>query len=299
MDFLTNNLQIIIEFLIITILYFFFCRFSFTLIKQLNILRQNANSSGRSIKEQFETEYNRNVKEPYSEYSDRNIHLNPQRTYYKIWTSVSLLLVCFNSFILAEFLNNIGNLSKAILLDPVRLNYSHLLAAVIVIVEIFTGAGYYIFHKNQKENQDDTIWGMMKWLTLMTFLCLLFVETVMWMKLSINFDMSEELLLSSGNVFITLIDYFLAALGIGFTFFEFFAGYLTSYYKGFAGESHFLHLGRNIIYTSGLIIILFIPSVLLVILQGLIAIISELIKLITMPGNFIYENIFKKKTSAI
>lgn len=296
MDFITNNLQTIIEYLLIIIIYFFFCRFSFTLIMHLQSLRQNSNNSSRSIKASFESEYNKNVKEPYSKYSDRNKHLNPQRTYYKIWTGVSIILVLFNSFILAEFLNNIGNLSKAILIDPIRLNYSHLLASVIVIVEIFTGAGYYIFHKNQKENQDDTIWGMMKWLTVMTFLCLLFVETVMWMKLSINFAMSEELLLSSGNVFITLIDYFLAALGIGFTFFEFFAGYLTSYYKEFAGESHFLHLGRNIIYSTGLILILFIPSVLLVIFQGIIAVISELIKLMAMPGNFIYENIFKKKT---
>jgi hypothetical protein len=258
-------------------------------------LKDEALKESISLKSRFETEYNKNVKKPYSEYNKKNQQLNPQRTYYKIWSFISVLLVCFNSFILAEFLNNIGNLSKGLILDPIRLNYSHLIAAVIVIVELFTGAGYYIFHKNQLEKPDETVWTVLKWLSVVSFLCLLFVETVMWANLSINFEMSEKLLLSRGNVFRTAIDYFLAALGIGITFFEFFVGYLTSYYKGFSGDSQFFQLGRNIIYSIGLISLLFLPSIALLVIHGLIAIMLEVIKITTMPGNYIYENIFKIK----
>lgn len=294
MNIISGNTETIIQYLLFIGGYFFFCRLTPTLLEYLSKLKTNVSEESQSIKARFDKEYTESVKEPYSAYTERNKHLNPQRTYYKIWTMVSVILVLFNSFILAEFLNNIGNLSKAIMLDPIRLNYSHLIAAVIVMVEIFSGAGYFIFHNNQKKDPDETAWSVLKWLSIMTFLCLLFVETVMWMNLSVNFDMSEKLLLSSNNVFKTAIDYFLAALGIGITFFEFFVGYLTSYYKEYAGESHFVQLAKTITYGIGLILILFVPSILLIILKGIVAIITELIKIVTMPGNFIYENIFTK-----
>ena len=294
MNMISGNIETIIQYLLFIGGYFFFCRLTPTLLEYLSKLKTNVSEESQSIKARFDKEYTESVKEPYSAYTERNKHLNPQRTYYKIWTMVSVILVLFNSFILAEFLNNIGNLSKAIMLDPVRLNYSHLIAAVIVMVEIFSGAGYFIFHNNQRNDPDETVWSVLKWLSIMTFLCLLFVETVMWMNLSVNFEMSEKLLLSSNNVFNTAFDYFLAALGIGITFFEFFTGYLTSYYKEYAGESHFVQLGKTITYGIGLILILFIPSILLIILKGIASIITELIKIAAIPGNFIYENIFSK-----
>ena len=48
--------------------------------------------------------------------------------------------------VLAEFLAEVGNLSQVIMYVPIRLEYSHLIAAVIVLVELFSGFGQAWIH---------------------------------------------------------------------------------------------------------------------------------------------------------
>ena len=144
-----------------------------------------------------------------------------------------------NAFVLTAFLDSIGNLSTPIIIDPIRINYSHLIAAAIVLVEIATGIVFYIGHSNQMSNQDNPIYATLKFFALIAFISLLVVEVVMWVRLSVLFNMADLLGISENNVFRDAIDYFLGALGIGFTMTEFAMGYFLTKYT---------HLGKIRLY---------------------------------------------------
>jgi len=277
--------------------YIIFCRFAFTLNTFLKNIRDDCFNGSEKLRARYNTQYSILVKSPSDIYKERNSKLNPGRSYYKTWLFVSIILILFNSFILAAFLNNIGGLASPILIDPIRINYSHLIAAVIVMVELLTGVGYYIAYNNQQES-DDPIWAFLKFFSIFAFICLMTVEIIMWANLSVNFEMSNQLQLESNNVFRNFIDYFLSALGLGITLFEFTVGYFSSQYRQFSGDSTLLYGGRFFILGLGLILLLFLPSVFLLIIGATIIITITIIKFIVLPGNYIYDKLFKKKVTA-
>ena len=86
---------------------------------------------------------------------------------------------------------------------------------------------------------------------------------------------------------------------ISFTIFEFLSGYFTSKFRQSAGESTILNNGRFVINAIGLILFIFVPNLLLLVLAGLINVIVEIIKIIIMPGNFIYASILPNKASTV
>jgi len=290
------NMTYFTQYAIMIIGYFFFCRFAFTLLDYLKDLKTNSINGGNTLRGLFDSQYRLLVQDPLNSYKERNNHLNPQRANYRTWTLVSVLLVVFNSFILAEFLAEVGNLSQVIMYVPIRLEYSHLIAAVIVLVELFSGFGYYISHSNQEKYPENTIWAFMKYACIITFICLMTVETIMWMNLSVLFDMSERLELGSNNIFKNFVDYFLSALGIGITVFEFMVGFQSGQFREYKGDSIFLNVGKFWINTIGLILLLFFPRILLIIISGAVIVMMELIKFSILPGNYVYELVTKKKS---
>jgi len=275
--------------------YILFCRFAPTLITFFQNIKNDSFNESEKLRERYNSQYSLLVKNPSDSYKERNSKLNPGRSYYKTWLFVSIALILFNSFILAEFLENFGGLASPLLREPIRINYSHLIASVIVMVEILTGVGYYISYNNQKDNADP-VWALLKFFALLSFICLAIVETIMWANLSVNFEMSEELRLGANNVFRNFADYFLCALGIGITFFEFIVGYFSSQYRGNSGDSSVLYGGRFAILTIGLILLLFVPSVILLLIGAAIVVLISLVNLFILPGNYLYDKFFRKKT---
>jgi len=59
-----------------------------------------------------------------------------------------------------------------------------------------------------------------------------------------------------------------------------------------------LYGGRFFILGLGLILLLFLPSVFLLIIGATIIITITIIKFIVLPGNYIYDKLFKKKVTA-
>jgi len=288
----------LIRLLVYVLVYFFFCRFSITLIAFLKELKDDAFKQSSHLRSLHSQHYDNYVTNPSTSYKERNSKLEPERYYYKVSVLASLLLILFNSFILAQFLNQIGGLSTALTYDPIKITYGNLIAAVVVFVEILAGFIYHIAHEKQQEGED-TIWTAIKFGSLMSFLFLMFLEVVMWMSLSVLYNMSDNLFLDSNNFFRNFIDYFLAALGIGITLIEFFLGYLTSKYRKFSGDSSVVYGGRFIILSLGLLLILFIPSIALIFIGAIILVLIVFIRLFCLLGNYVFDKIKKNKSPSI
>ena len=291
------NYTLILQIAAIIIAYLFFCRFSFTLITFLNGIKDDSFNQSTRLRSLHSEHYDNYVTTPSTSYKERNSKLEPERYYYKFSVVASCLLIFFNAFILSQFLNQIGGLSTPLYYDPL-ITYGHIIAAVIVFLEILTGFVYQIAHDNQQKD-NDTIWTAIKWGSLFAFICLMYIESVMWMSLSILFNMPVTLGLDPNNFFINFVDYFLAALGIGVTLIEFYLGYLASKYRKFSGDSSVVYGGRFIILSLGLLLILFIPSIVLIFIGAIILVVIVFIRLFCLLGNYVYEKIKKDKTHSI
>ncbi len=280
MDFINNNQQ----YFYYTLGYIFFCAISRRFIDYFSELNNICETSYKTIRGKFDKEYNTNVKKHWENYKTQVKDLGSQRSWYYTLFFLSIILVIVNSFILAAFLNSVGNLQNPILLEPIQINYSHLIAAAIVIVEIGTGIIYYLGQLNQQQDEDNNIWAFFKYIALLSFISLLLVETIMWAKLSTYFDMPESLGFSPKNVFTAPVNYFLAFLGIGFTFAEFSWGFYMTKYGEYKGDSLITNYSRYFIFSIMYIVLYLIPSLLLMILSYLTSIIIQVIKITVIPG---------------
>jgi len=131
------------------------------------------------------------------------------------------------------------------------------------------------------------------------FSALMIVEMVMWSTISIRLEMSEALQLSANNVFKNYIDYFLAFLALAITLFEFTVGYQQSSCKASKGESSIVNSGKFIIIFTGLILFLYVPSIALIFVYATLLITIQIIRFVTLPGIFIYDQIFNKSNNPI
>ena len=80
----------------------------------------------------------------------------------------------------------------------------YVLFSLFFIAFIFYfGVGYYIAYKNQQRSEDP-IWALIKFFSILAFLCLTIVETIMWANLSVNFEMSDALRMGSNKSYTSL-----------------------------------------------------------------------------------------------
>ena len=91
-------------------------------------------------------------------------------------------------------LENFGVLATSLIENPIRINFSHVLAAAIVFAQLLTGAGYYIFYNNQKKSKE-YIWPLLKVLMMFSLICIAFIEIIIWANLSASFDMTKVIYL--------------------------------------------------------------------------------------------------------
>ena len=271
------------------IAYVAFYLIAYRLMEYLETLSKNCRNSQKYLYEKFQDNQMKQAQNSWNAYKERVSKIGQERSYHTNLTVISIILIIVNAFILSAFLESIGNLSSPIIIEPFRINYSHLIAAAIVIVEIATGILYYIGHTNQQANEDNPIYAMLKFFAIIAFVALMAVETIMWARLSVLFDMPELLGLSQNNVFRDAIDYFLGALGIGFTLSEFAIGYFLTKYSQYGKDSFITNFARYFIVSLLFIFIYYIPSIVLVPITYMCIILLQIIKLLVIPGDAISE----------
>jgi len=284
-----NIIQHFLQYLPYLLSYVVFYLIAYRLLDYLDKLSKNCQNGQKFLYEKFQDSQKEQAQASWNAYKKRVSKIGKERSYHTNLLIISIVLVFVNAFVLSAFLDSIGNLSSPILIEPLRLNYSHLISAAIVIVEIATGILYYIGHSNQMSNEENPIYATLKFFAIIAFLALMAVETVMWARLSVKFDMPEALGLSSNNVFRDYIDYFLAALGIGFTLTEFAMGYFITKYSQFGKDSFVTNFARYFILSGLFIFIYYIPSIILVPLSYIFIIMIQVIKLLVIPGDVISE----------
>ena len=149
-QFIDNNIQ----YLFYIPVYLVFCAIAARFIDYLKDLRKLCKDGQKGLSNKFNEEYNSNAKNQWIDFKNKVNGYGNKRSYYFYMLTFSILLIIVNSFILSAFLDSIGNLQSPILIEPIRINYSHLIAAAIVVIEIATGVLYYIGHTNQLKDED-------------------------------------------------------------------------------------------------------------------------------------------------
>ena len=276
-------------------LYLLLCKFAVALIKHFRNVKKDCYKASEHLRELYDTQYNILAKTPLHSYKLKNNKLNPGRYYYKTWVLSSAFLIVFSSFMLSNFLENFGVLATSLIENPIRINFSHVLASAIVFAQLLTGAGYYIFYNNQKKSKE-YIWPLLKVLMMFSLICIAFIEIIIWANLSASFDMTKVLGLGELDVVKNSLNYFLGIFGLGLSIIGFCSGYLISQYRSDSGDSVLLNNIRYVFFTTILVCLLYLPSLLLLALGILFLLIISLIEFIILPGNFIFEK-FKRNKS--
>ena len=279
-------------------LYLLFCRFALALINHFRNIKNDCYKASKHLRELYDTQYNILSKTPFNNYKVKNNKLNPGRYYYKTWVLSSIFLIIFSSFMLSNFLDNFGVLANTLIENPIKIKFSHLLAAAIVFAQLLAGAGYYIFYNNQKKSKE-YIWPLLKVLMMFTLICIAFIQIIIWANLSASFNMTEGLGLNELGLFKNYLNYFLGIFGLGLTIIGFCSGYLISQYKSDAGDSILLNNFRYIFFTSILVSSLYLSSLMLLVAGILFLLIIKIIDLIILPGNFIFEKFKKDKSDTV
>ena len=131
---------------------------------------------------------------------------------------------------------------------------------------------------------------------MFSLICIAFIEIIIWANLSASFDMTKVLGLGELDVVKNSLNYFLGIFGLGLSIIGFCSGYLISQYRSDSGDSVLLNNIRYVFFTTILVCLLYLPSLLLLALGILFLLIISLIEFIILPGNFIFEK-FKRNKS--
>ena len=199
---------------------------------------------------------------------------------------------------LAQFINAVSpGLALALtpFWFPFQITYGVLASLVIVIVEIGCGSLYCYFYFEHEDNPNLGIYSFLKFITVFIMIFVGIVECIFWSRVSVVTEIGKELAFSEGNILNDFIDYFLALLGLAITLFEFGVGYMLFKFREYAPpKSVFGQRAKYFLSSLLYFLIYFVPNIVCRLFYGLLLLISWLLKLFVLPGNFIYENLAKK-----
>ena len=98
---------------------------------------------------------------------------------------------------------------------------------------------------------------------MFSLICIAFIEIIIWANLSASFDMTKVLGLGELDVVKNSLNYFLGIFGLGLSIIGFCSGYLFSQYRSDSGDSVLLNNIRYVFFTTILVCLLYLPSLLL------------------------------------
>jgi len=278
--------------------YIFLCRFSSTLVLFLSELKDELLRWANSLKENFHNSYLTDCKKPWDNFNKTIAKDSVERKDLITWQSISVVAFIFNGYMLAQFINAVSpGLSIALtpFWFPFQITYGTLASVFIVGVEIWCGSLYCRFYFDYEKNPNLGIYGFLKFIMVFVMICVMTVECIFWARVSVVTEIGAMLGLGEGNILNNFIDYFLALFGAAITLFEFGVGYMLFVLREFAPPKSVL--GQRVKYflsSSLYLLIYFVPNIFCRLFYGMLLMISWLLKLFVLPGNFIYENIKKK-----
>ena len=280
------------------IAYFFLCRLTPTLNQFLSELKDNVFQWANSLKDSYDYSYVNECKKPWNTFNKSIVKYSVERKDLMKWQTIALLLLIFNTYMLTEFMNAVSP-GLAISLTPfwfiIPITYGTLGAAIIVLVEIVCGSLYCYSYFEYEKNPNIGIYSVLKFLGIFIMICMGIVECVFWARVSVVTEIGDMLGINERNIINSFIDYFLALLGAAITLTEFCVGYMIFKLREYAPPKSVV--GQKVKYALSTLLyflMFFVSSIICRLFSGFLLLISWLLKLFVIPGNFIYENITKK-----
>tara|TARA_B100000575_G_scaffold293610_1_gene305613 strand:+ start:1617 stop:2489 length:873 start_codon:yes stop_codon:yes gene_type:complete len=235
--------------------------------------------------------------------NDQNLHyiknedshsFNARRDFYT-FLIISLMLFSANIFVLSQFFGSISGLGQPIfggMSDFSFLQYSHMVAAVIIIFELGLGLLYFYFEQSQQNDPDEASYAnsLLSISGIVIIMCL--VEGFIWYQLSaILFEKGDMYLpIGTNPTIVEIVKGFLGFFGAAFTLGEYYYGYSISKSQNEIKSSIIVRI-ISIIFFSFVSLWTFLGSGILYAFHIIVWFIRLSLEFLLIPSNFVLRKI--------
>ena len=218
---------------------------------------------------------------------------NARRDFY-IFLILSIFLFSANVFVLSTFFGEVSGLDESIFgpfSDLGFLQYSHMVAAVIILFEVGLGILYFYFEYGQEQDPDEANFtGRLYAISLIVGICVL-VEGFIWYQLSSILNEQGILRLPEGTSFIVteMLKGFLGFFGAAFTMGEYYYGYSISKAQNEIDESIIIKI-ISITFFTFVSLWTFLGSGILYALHIIVWFLRLLLEFFILPSKFLLKS---------
>ena len=273
--------------------YFFLTFLSVDLFKYFDRLKEVFTNTSRYL---FSTSYEilgKNKKHIDYIKNENQKSFNARRDFY-IFLILSIFLFSANVFVLSTFFGEVSGLDESIFgpfSDFGFLQYSHMVAAVIILFEVGLGILYFYFEFGQEQDPDEANYtGRLYTISIIVGICVL-VEGFIWYQLSSILNEQGVLRMPEGTSFVVteLLKGFLGFFGAAFTLGEYYYGYSISKAQNEIDESIIVKI-ISIIFFTFVSIWTFLGSGILYCFHIIVWAIRLTLEFIILPSKFILKS---------
>lgn len=273
--------------------YFFLTYLSIDIFKYFDRLKEVFTSTSNYL---FNTSFDilgRNKK--YIDYikNENQKSFNARRDFY-IFLVLSIFLFSANVFVLSTFFGEVSGLDESIFgpfSDLGFLQYSHMVAAVIILFEVGLGILYFYFEYGQEQDPDEANYtGRLYAISIIVGICVL-VEGFIWYQLSSILNEQGILRMPEGTSFVVteVLKGFLGFFGAAFTLGEYYYGYSISKAQNEIDESVIIKI-ISIIFFTFVSLWTFLASGVLYIFHVIVWFLRLLLEFIILPSKFLLKS---------
>lgn len=273
--------------------YFFLTFLSVDLFKYFDRLKEVFTYTSRYL---FNTSYEilgKNKKHIDYIKNENQKSFNARRDFY-IFLILSIFLFSANVFVLSTFFGEVSGLDESIFgpfSDFGFLQYSHMVAAVIILFEVGLGILYFYFEFGQEQDPDEANYtGRLYAISIIVGICVL-VEGFIWYQLSSILNEQGVLRMPEGTSFLVneILKGFLGFFGAAFTLGEYYYGYSISKAQNEIDESIIVKI-LSIIFFTFVSIWTFLGSGILYCFHIIVWAIRLTLEFIILPSKFILKS---------
>lgn len=273
--------------------YFFLTYLSIDIFKYFDRLKEVFTSTSNYL---FNTSFDilgRNKKHIDYIKNENLKSFNARRDFY-IFLVLSIFLFSANVFVLSTFFGEVSGLDESIFgpfSDLGFLQYSHMVAAVIILFEVGLGILYFYFEFGQEQDPDEANYtGRLYTISIIVGICVL-VEGFIWYQLSSILNEQGVLRLPEGTSFIVteILKGFLGFFGAAFTLGEYYYGYSISKAQNEIDESIIVKI-ISILFFTFVSIWTFLGSGILFCFHILVWALRLILEFIILPSKFILKS---------
>ena len=273
--------------------YFFLTYLSIDIFKYFDRLKEVFTDTSNYL---FNISYNilgRNKKHIDYIKNENQKSFNARRDFY-IFLILSIFLFSANVFVLSTFFGEVSGLDESIFgpfSDLGFLQYSHMVAAVIILFEVGLGILYFYFEYGQEQDPDEANFtGRLYAISLIVGICVL-VEGFIWYQLSSILNEQGILRMPEGTSFIVteILKGFLGFFGAAFTMGEYYYGYSISKAQNEIDESIIIKI-ISIIFFTFVSLWTFLGSGILYALHIIVWFLRLLLEFFILPSKFLLKS---------